>query len=90
MCGARGPTEDVHYNQNIGLLVVRLTQTIEGEVCHACVHRYYWQYTLVTLLLGWWGIISLFLTPFILVFNTIVYVVCLIRMATKRRQDEES
>jgi hypothetical protein len=90
MCGARGPTQDVSFNQNIGLLVVRLTQTFEGPLCHPCVHRTFWQYTLVTLFLGWWGIISFFMTPFILLFNTIVYVVCLIGMASRKREDEES
>jgi hypothetical protein len=89
MCRARGPTTNVSFNQNIGVLVVRFMRTVEGDLCYPCVHAYYWRFTAVTLLLGWWGIISFFITPFILLFNTIVYGVSLIHMYAGNRTAKE-
>src|SRR5262249_18888096 len=39
--------------------------------------RYFWEYTLVTLCLGWRGCLSFIFTPFVLLHNIFRYVFCL-------------
>jgi hypothetical protein len=72
-CGALGPTGPVEYHQNIGLIVMRLHRSLKGSVCPKCSSKHFWQMTLATLVGGWWGIISFFVTPFILLTNVIQF-----------------
>jgi hypothetical protein len=51
-----------------------------SPLCKSCVHRYFWEYTLRTALGGWWSIVSLFLTPLILLWNILQYVFCCIAL----------
>jgi hypothetical protein len=76
-CGVEAPTKYVAFYQNIGALVIRFSQSVEGDLCKSCIHRYFWKYTAVNMGLGWWGMISLVLTPFFLLNNTARYVMCL-------------
>lgn len=68
-CGTEGPTQYVTFRQNIGLLVMRLTSKIEGELCRPCMVRCFRSYSLTTFFVGWWGVISFFMTPLILFGN---------------------
>ncbi len=61
------------FYQNIGLLIMRVSRSVEGNLCKPCMHKTFWQFTLITLFFGWWGIISFFVTPLCLVCNSIVY-----------------
>ena len=63
----------VRYQHNIGMLVVRQTRYIQGNMCKTCVTKKFWEYSGKNLLLGPWGIISLVLTPVYLVTNIIAY-----------------
>jgi hypothetical protein len=47
-----------------------------SPLCKSCVHRYFWEYTALTALGGWWGITSALLTPLILLSNVFKYLVC--------------
>jgi hypothetical protein len=76
-CGVEAPTNYVAFYRNIGLLVIRFSNTMEGHLCKSCVHKYFWQYTSITFLLGWWGIISFIVTIFFLPNNIIRYLFCL-------------
>jgi hypothetical protein len=76
-CGSQAPTKHVAFYQNIGLLILRLSKSIDGELCKPCVHKYFWEFTTINLLLGWWGIISFILTPFFILNNVVYYVSCL-------------
>ncbi len=76
-CGRHAPTRHVVLYQNIGLLIMRLGKSIDGHLCKACIGKNFWNYTLVTFFLGWWGIVSFFLTPFFLINNVARYVGCL-------------
>lgn len=76
-CGVEAPTKYVAFYQNIGLLVIRFSNTIEGNLCKSCIHKYFWQYTLITFFLGWWGIISFIVTIFFLLNNIFRYLFCL-------------
>jgi hypothetical protein len=75
-CGRRGPARDVIFYMNIGMVVARMTYTHEGPTCSGCIHGIFWKYTLTTLAIGWLGIVSLFIAPFILIGNTFVYCTC--------------
>jgi len=76
-CGAQAPTKHVEFYQNIGLVVTRQWATIEGNLCRRCIGAYFRSFTLTTLFLGWWGMISFFLTPLILLNNITRYLLSL-------------
>jgi hypothetical protein len=72
-CGQEATVRDVEFGMEIGLLVVRIYQTREGRMCPECISSTFWTCTLTTLVLGWWGIVSFFVTPFVLVMNVLSY-----------------
>ncbi|MBC7854333.1 MAG: hypothetical protein IAF94_12945 [Pirellulaceae bacterium] len=76
-CGIEAPTKYVAMYQNIGMLVMRLWSSVEGNLCKNCVHSTFWTMTGINMTLGWWGIISLVVTPFFIVNNTVRYLGCL-------------
>src|SRR5262249_16346935 len=63
VCWAQLPTKYVEFYQNIGAIVLRFSKSIKGELCKGCIDKHFWEFTLITLALGWWGGISFFLTP---------------------------
>jgi hypothetical protein len=77
VCGIEAPTKYVSLHQNIGALVMRFTKSLEGEMCKNCIHKHFWRFTLTNLVLGWWGVISFIITPFLILNNIIRYVLCL-------------
>ncbi len=72
-CGIEGPTLHVKLWQNIGMVVFRQWKTIDAELCRTCFQKHFRSYTLTTLFLGWWGVISFIVTPFILINNLYQY-----------------
>jgi hypothetical protein len=76
-CGVEAATKEVTFYRHIGLVIVGLTKYISRPLCKQCIHKYFWEYTLVTGVFGWWGIISVFVTPFVLLNNSLVYLSCL-------------
>ena len=77
ICGVEAPTKYVEFHQNIGMFIARKSKSIKGNMCKSCIHRYFWEYTLITLFVGWWGMISAITTPFILLNNIVRYLLCL-------------
>jgi hypothetical protein len=73
-CGLPARTKRVHLYQNIGLLIMRHRSEIQGNLCKSCIDRYFWEMTGKTMLLGWWGVISFLLSPFIILNNTLLYI----------------
>src|SRR5258708_10185940 len=63
ICGNLAPTKQVEFNQNVGLIVMRRYATIKGRLCKKCIDKEFTNKTLTTLFFGWWGTISLFVTP---------------------------
>lgn len=57
------------FRQNTGMLVMRQTREWAGCACRACGKSLFYKTSLHTLILGWWGTISMILTPIILVMN---------------------
>lgn len=84
-CGAAEPTSCVTFYHNIGAVVVRVSGCVEGDLCRSCVHRYFWTYTAINCCLGWWGVISFFITPFFLLYNVIEYLRCLFERPARDR-----
>jgi hypothetical protein len=76
-CLRDAPTKYVEFHQNIGALVIRFPKSIEGHLCKTCIHNKFWGMTTITLFLGWWGMISLIVTPFFLLNNIGRYLTCL-------------
>lgn len=75
-CGIEAPTKYVSYHQNIGALVMRFSKSVQGNLCRNCVHKHFWSLTGTTAILGWWGMISLIVTPFFLVNNVVRFASC--------------
>lgn len=76
-CGIEAPTKYVAMYQNIGVLVMRFSTSVEGNLCKNCIHSTFWTMTGINMTLGWWGMISLVVTPFFIVNNTVRYLGCL-------------
>ena len=51
------------------MLVMSRTGTLQGEFCESCLTHYFWKYTLINLVFGWWGFLSFFITIVILLNN---------------------
>jgi hypothetical protein len=77
VCGCEAPTRYVSFHQNIGLLVMRLYNGTEGNLCKPCIHKTFWKYTAINMTLGWWGVISLIVTPFFQLNNMVRYLMCM-------------
>lgn len=72
-CGVEAPTKQVSFYQNIGALVIRFHKHTSGNLCKRCINQVFWEYTLIDLFLGWWGIISFFFNLFAIPNNIINY-----------------
>jgi hypothetical protein len=83
LCGVEAATKYVEFYQNIGALILRFQKEIKGEFCKNCIHEQFWIFTLVNVILGWWGIVSLIVTPFFILNNVIRYLCCLSMPAVK-------
>lgn len=68
-CGQIKPLKKVHFYKNIGMLLARRNQEIQGYFCKSCINKLFREYFLTDLFLGWWGTISFIITPFYLLFN---------------------
>jgi hypothetical protein len=73
-CGIEAPTKYVAFYQNIGALVVRFSKSMEGNLCRPCISSTFWNFTLVTLFFGPWGMISLIVAPCFVINNVVRFV----------------
>jgi hypothetical protein len=88
-CGARAPTKRVEFYRLIGAVILLHFKSAGGQMCKSCVHQHFWEYTALTLCLGWWSVISFFLTPFIVLHNVIRYACCLGMLPAPRIQPRD-
>ena len=58
----------------MGMLFIRRTYKIEGNLCKSCIKKHFTQFTIKNLVFGWWGTISLFVTPVYAIQNVASYV----------------
>ncbi len=73
-CGVEAPTRHVAFYQNIGAVVVRFGKSVKGDLCKDCIQQIFTRFTLINLLLGWWGVISFILNPFLIINNLVRYI----------------
>jgi len=80
VCLLSKPTNYIDLHQSIGIIVVRYYKHIDGKLCLDCSRYIFQRFTLNTLLLGWWSVISFLFTPFILINNTIRYLISYLKL----------
>lgn len=68
------PTARVSFRRNVGMLFIRRTYKIEGNMCKSCIRKSFGDFMVKNLLLGWWGTISLIVTPIYTIQNVASYV----------------
>lgn len=68
-CGIHAEVDDVTIVRIVGLIVVFQWRRVGGRWCRRCVDRELFADTLLSAVMGWWGVISFFLTPFFLAVN---------------------
>lgn len=73
-CGSMRPTAHVSFHRNMGMLFIRRTYKIEGNLCKSCIGKRFAEFTIKNLVFGWWGTISLFVTPIYAIQNVASYV----------------
>ena len=71
LCGVEAATKYVEFYQNIGMLVMRQSRSIKDELCKKCINEYFTKFTLTTAAVGWFGMISMIVTPFFILNNVI-------------------
>jgi hypothetical protein len=64
----------ISFHRNVGMLILRRTYRLRGDLCKSCVNRAYWAFTWRNFVQGWWGTISLLITPVYFVMNTYSFV----------------
>ena len=80
VCGSMRETKYVAFHRNVGMLFQRQTYSIKLNMCRSCIHKTFWEYTFKNLVLGWWGLISVVVTPIYFVMNLFVYVTALYKL----------
>jgi hypothetical protein len=73
ICGRDAPTKRVTFMQNIGVLVIRFPKQVSGALCRHCIDKYFFEMTGITMLFGWWGMISFFYSLVAVPVNVFTY-----------------
>jgi hypothetical protein len=79
-CGNMRQTKFVAFYRNVGMLFRRQEYTIMGNLCKTCVHKHFWKFEVMNVLLGPWGTFSLIVTPIYLVQNIFSYLAALYKL----------
>jgi micrococcal nuclease len=77
ICNQRAETRHVNFFEACGKIRTYSRMSVKGYLCKACIQFYFWQFTGKTMLLGWWGAASFFLTPLIIINNIFRYILTL-------------
>jgi hypothetical protein len=80
-CHRRAPVVHAHYYQNTGMLVMRRWSQVEGQLCRDCSYRFGARMTGHNLVLGWWGTISMIVTP-LFILNNAAYLFATLTLPT--------
>ena len=76
-CGEMRATKFVAFYRNVGMLFRRQTYTLMGNLCESCVHKCFWKFQALDVLLGPWGMISAVIAPIYFVQNIFGYAAAL-------------
>jgi hypothetical protein len=72
-CGEMRKTKFVAFYRNVGMLFRRQTYTIMGNLCEGCVHKQFWKFEALDVVLGPWGMLSAIVAPIYFVQNIFSY-----------------
>ncbi len=75
VCGAHAPVKKLWAAQMIGMIIVFQYSYVNGMICRRCIDKELMQRTLISLFLGWWGVISFFLNWVVLAANIGAFIV---------------
>jgi hypothetical protein len=75
ICGNNRRIMYVTFYRNVGMLFMRRTYTVQGDMCLFCVRVSFWDFTRQNFVQGWWGPTSLWINPMYLVENLVSYLV---------------
>jgi hypothetical protein len=76
-CGEMRMTKFVAFYRNVGMLFRRQTYTMMGNLCKACVHKQFWKFEALNIVLGPWGMLSAIVAPIYFVQNIVSYIATL-------------
>ncbi len=71
ICRERVPVKKLGFNRHIGAVVLMFRKNTNGWFRRDCSWDLFKVYTPVTFFLGWWGFLSFFITPIVLVYNVV-------------------
>lgn len=60
-CSSIRPTRKLHFYRHVGLVAVYFHQEMKGEFCRSCAVSQGAQSLATCLVVGWWGVLSLFI-----------------------------
>lgn len=73
-CGRTTSIQASIYRRNIGMVFRRRYLEVQGVFCAKCQEKLFWQSFMTNLFLGWWGVISFCINPFLIILNVFNYV----------------
>lgn len=73
-CGMDAHTRNVSFNRHVGAVILMFHRSVKGHFCRPCISKIFWSWTPLTFFLGWWGMISFFVTPIVLINNLVTYI----------------
>lgn len=73
-CGRVVATRFMSFSKHFGMIIMMRTEDTSGHFCWRCMQVLYVENTLITLIAGWWGVISLLMTPMLVLTNTIEWI----------------
>ncbi len=71
-CRRQAAVKYCEFTQGIGMLVLRSHRGVKGNLCRQCASKYFWELNSLTLLTGWWGIIS-FVSNIVYIISNVSY-----------------
>ena len=77
ICKSHAPVAKVQFHRNVGAIVIRFHKVVDGKLCKQCLGGTFWEFTLVTLAVGWLAPLSIILAPFYIINNIYWYVLAL-------------
>jgi hypothetical protein len=86
-CGEMRMTKFVAFYRNVGMLFWRHTYTIMGNLCVSCVHKQFWKFEALDVVLGPWGMISAVVAPIYFIQNIFSYLAALYKLRGAERPD---
>lgn len=76
-CGEMRLTKFVSFYRNEGMFFRRREYSYIGNTCKGCVHRQFWKFEFLNVVLGPWGMISMMVAPIYFVQNIFNYIIAI-------------